>query len=163
MRKSKSLLDGSSLSRRTMNRCAWKNGLLSHPINCVTWEEAAAFCTWVGGRLPTPTEWEYAATSGDPEKQYPWGESPPDGSHANYCNVNCPKALGKDGKNLETWEKRGWIDRTQNDGWAATSPVGTYPAGATPWGLLDMAGNLMVVLITQRAHRTANCQSPTRS
>jgi formylglycine-generating enzyme required for sulfatase activity len=125
-----------------MHRCAWKNGLVSHPINCVTWKEAAAFCAWVGGRLPTPTEWDYAATSGEPGKNYPWGESPPDGTHANYCDVNCPKALGEDGKNLEEWEKRGWIDKTQNDGWAATSPVGAYPAGATPWGLLDMAGNV---------------------
>jgi formylglycine-generating enzyme required for sulfatase activity len=125
-----------------MNRCAWKNGLLSHPINCITWKEAVAFCTWVGGRLPTPTEWEYAATSGNQGKNYPWGESPPDGSHANYCDVSCPKALGNDGKNLEGWTKRGWIDKSQNDGWAATSPVGTYPAGATPWGLLDMAGNV---------------------
>jgi formylglycine-generating enzyme required for sulfatase activity len=39
-----------------MNRCAWKNGLLLHPMNCVTWKEAVAFCTWVGGRLPTPTK-----------------------------------------------------------------------------------------------------------
>jgi formylglycine-generating enzyme len=76
-----------------MHRCAWKNGLLSHPINCVTWKEAAAFCTWVGGRLPTPTQWEYAATSGEPGKSYPWGESPPDGTHANNCDGNCPKAL----------------------------------------------------------------------
>jgi formylglycine-generating enzyme required for sulfatase activity len=52
------------------------------------------------------------------------------------------KRLGEDGKNLEEWEKRGWIDKTQNDGWSATSPVGTYPAGATPWGLLHIVGNV---------------------
>ena len=123
-------------------RCAWKNGLLSHPMNCVTWTEATQFCRWIGGRLPTATEWEYAATSGEPGKLYPWGETVPDAKHANYCDVNCPKALGTDGKNLVDWEKRGLIDRTQDDGWAATSPVGNYPAGATAWGLLDMAGNV---------------------
>lgn len=123
-------------------RCAWKNGLLSHPINCVTWQEAAKFCNWIKGRLPTATEWEYAATSGEPGKAYPWGQSPPDGKRANYCDVNCPKALGTDGKNLARWDKMGLIDRTQDDGWAATSPAGAYPAGATPWGLLDMAGNV---------------------
>lgn len=123
-------------------RCTWRNGLLSHPINCVTWKEAAQFCQWIGGRLPTATEWEYAATSGEHGKLYPWGESSPNAALANYCDANCPKALGTDGKNLAKWEERGWIDRTQNDGWAATSPVGAYPAGATPWGLLDMAGNV---------------------
>lgn len=123
-------------------RCTWKNGLLSHPMNCVTWSEAVQFCRWIGGRLPTATEWEYAASSGEPGKSYPWGESNPDAAHANYCDVNCPRALGDDGKNLAKWDERGWIDRTQDDGWAATSPAGNYPAGATPWGLLDMAGNL---------------------
>ena len=123
-------------------RCAWKNGLLTHPMNCVSWAEAAQFCKWIKGRLPTAAEWEYAATSGQFGKPYPWGDAPPDGSHANYCDVNCPKALGEDGKNLARWEKEGWIDRDQNDGWAATSPAGSYPAGTTPWGLLDMAGNV---------------------
>jgi formylglycine-generating enzyme required for sulfatase activity len=123
-------------------RCTWKNGLSSHPINCVTWQEASDFCRWIGGRLPTSTEWEYAASSGEAGKLYPWGDAPPDGKHANFCDVNCSNALGADGKNLKKWEERGWIDRNQNDGWAATSPVESYPAGATPWGLFDMAGNV---------------------
>src|SRR5579862_3607375 len=46
-------------------RCAWKNGLPTHPINCVSWLEASRFCEWIDGRLPTATEWEYAAASGD--------------------------------------------------------------------------------------------------
>jgi len=123
-------------------RCALKNELLHHPMNCVNWAEAGAFCTWLGGRLPTSQEWEYAAASGKPGKTFPWGEANVDAKHANYCDVNCPKALGTDGKNLELWEQRGWIDRNQDDGWAATSPVGIYTAGSTDWGLLDMAGNV---------------------
>jgi formylglycine-generating enzyme required for sulfatase activity len=124
------------------HRCTWKNGLPSHPINCVSWSEARQFCGWIKGRLPTATEWEYAATSGEPGKLYPWGDSLPDGKHADYCDRNCPKALGEDGKNLKKWQQLGWIDHAQDDGWAATSPTGFYPAGATPWGLLDMAGNV---------------------
>jgi formylglycine-generating enzyme required for sulfatase activity len=123
-------------------RCNWKHERDSHPINCVTWAEAVQFCAWVSARLPTSAEWEYAATSGVVGRRYPWGDAPVDGSKANYCDVNCPSSLGVDGKNLVLWDQRGWIDRSQNDGFSATAPVGSYPRGATLWGLLDMAGNV---------------------
>ncbi len=126
-------------------RCNWKNQRMDHPMNCVSWAESGQFCKWIGGRLPSTAEWEYAATSGRPGQKYPWGDSPVDGKHADYCDVNCAKALGtvpSDGKNLDRWNKVGWIDRSQDDGWATTAPVGTYPQGATAWGLLDMAGNV---------------------
>jgi formylglycine-generating enzyme required for sulfatase activity len=126
----------------SMPRCSYKNNRLTHPMNCVSWTEATEFCLWIHGRLPTSVEWEYAATSGQPGKAYPWGEEPVDRTRANYCDVNCPKALSTDGKNLVKWQELGLIDQTQNDGWAATSPVGSYPAGATAWGLLEMAGNV---------------------
>ncbi len=130
-------------------RCNWRNQRFNHPLNCVTWPEAMQFCKWIGGRLPSTTEWEYAATSGNPNVTYPWGSNPVDGTRANYCDANCPKALGTDGKNLLAWEKRGWIDLSQDDGWASTSPVGTYQQGKTPWGLLDMAGNVWQWTSTQ--------------
>jgi len=124
------------------DRCNWNHGRDNHPMNCVTWLEAVNFCNWAEARLPTSSEWEYAATSGVVGRRYPWGDAPVDGTRANYCDVNCPQALGVDGKNLALWDQRGWIDRSHDDGFSGTSPVGSYPLGATPWGLFDMAGSL---------------------
>jgi sulfatase modifying factor 1 len=133
------------------DRCNWKHQRLDHPMNCVTWSEAVAFCDWLHGHLPTSAQWEYAAASGVAGRRYPWGDAPVDGTRANYCDKRCPEALGTDGKNLARWEQRGLIDHTGDDGYAATSPVGSYPAGATPWGLLDMAGNLWQWTATEAA------------
>lgn len=83
-----------------------------HPINCVTYEEAGAFCAWAGGALPTEIEWEYAARSGR-DVVFPWGDDAPTHVHANF-----------DGEVGET------------------TPVGSYPTGRSFWGLLDMAGNV---------------------
>jgi formylglycine-generating enzyme required for sulfatase activity len=85
----------------------------------------------MGARLPTADEWEFAAKSGE-ARIYPWGAAPIDGTRANVCDKNCTTAA----KNAD------WADLSIDDGVAATSPVGTYPAGATKWGLLDMVGNV---------------------
>ena len=115
--------------------CNWHNRRWNHPINCVTFAEAEAFCRWTGGRLPTALEWEYAAKSGD-DVIYPWGNEPPTGARANFCDVNCRRGL----KNPQR-QGRG-ADESLDDGYAGTAPVGSYPAGATRWDLLDMAGNV---------------------
>ncbi len=91
----------------------------AHPINCVDWNQAETYCRWAGRQLPTEAQWEYAARGTD-GRTYPWGNKPP--------------------SNQLSWDGPG-SDRGQGkrDG---TSPVGTYPGGASPFGLLDMAGNV---------------------
>jgi formylglycine-generating enzyme required for sulfatase activity len=100
-------------------------GYEDHPVIEVSWFGAAAYCSRVGGRLPTEAEWEYAARS--PQSwSYPWGNEF-DGSRANYCDINC------------TYN---WRNTGADDGFELWAPVGSYRAGASWCGALDMAGNV---------------------
>jgi formylglycine-generating enzyme required for sulfatase activity len=106
----------------------------THPMNCVTWAEADGFCRWAGKRLPTDAEWLLAAR-GPGGRSFPWGEAPPDASRLNACDEACHR-LGRA-------HGRDWTAvRTQDDGRGSTAPVGSFPRGATPSGLLDLQGNV---------------------
>ena len=84
------------------------------PVVEVDWEQAQVFSRWVGGRLPSEAEWEYAARGGGREQKYPWGDEA----------ATCERAvLGDCG------------------GYEPTAPVCSKPAGNTRQGLCDMAGN----------------------
>jgi formylglycine-generating enzyme required for sulfatase activity/tRNA A-37 threonylcarbamoyl transferase component Bud32 len=98
----------------------------SHPAVRITWQQASDWCETQGWRLPTEAEWEWAAR-GKASRSYPWGDEFQERS-ANYCDRGCPgKVLSVTG---------------EDDGYPRTAPVGQFPAGATPEGIHDLAGNV---------------------
>ena len=95
----------------------WKDGRIpdgkeDHPVVQISWHDAIAFCAWAKVQLPSEAEWEKAARGTD-GRIWPWGNQPPDKTLCNF-------------------------DNNVGD----TTPAGAYPAGASPYGVLDMAGNV---------------------
>ena len=110
-----------------------------HPINCVDWYQAKGYCATLGKRLPTEAEWELAAR-GKEARKYPWGQAPPSGQRLNACGSECSRMLTA---RLESVGKDPWPRMyDDDDSAAATAPVGRYQGGASPEGVLDLAGNV---------------------
>ena len=93
------------------------SGFENHPVIQVSWYGARAYCQAVGRRLPTEAEWEKAAR-GEDGRAYPWGDTAIGCELANFWNGNVNSCVG------------------------APVAVGSYSAGASPYGALDMAGNV---------------------
>jgi formylglycine-generating enzyme required for sulfatase activity len=118
----------------------WKNPGFeqedSHPVVCVSWNDALVYCIWLSAKkgvnfkLPTEAQWEKAAR-GTEKLQYPWENTVLSGEKANFAD-----------KQVWLKEKFIWANKDIDDGYAYTAPVGSYPAGISPYGLLDMAGNV---------------------
>ena len=106
----------------------------THPINCVEWMMADRFCKAEGKRLPTEAEWEYAARGSDGRK-FPWGDAMPTAKHLNACGNECVLWGKKHGEKLDAMF-------AESDPFAATAPVGSFPAGASRWGIEDIVGNV---------------------
>ncbi len=110
-----------------------------HPVINITWFDGIAYTTWLANKtglaytLPTEAEWEYAARSND-SRTYPWGNELPDGTRANYADESFNKYFSGTEEAL--------IHFGVNDGFAITSPVGSFPKGMSPVGALDMVGNV---------------------
>jgi formylglycine-generating enzyme required for sulfatase activity len=103
------------------NAATWgKKGLRSHPINCVTWDEADTFCREHGKRLPTEEEWEWAARGGARALTYPWGDGEP--------------------RELVCWDGEG---NSAGKGLRKTTcAVGSHPKSRSTDGIQDLAGNV---------------------
>jgi formylglycine-generating enzyme required for sulfatase activity/tRNA A-37 threonylcarbamoyl transferase component Bud32 len=105
-----------------------------HPINCVAWSMAATYCQKRGQRLPTEAEWEFAAR-GQGQRKYPWGDDAPSAKYLNACGKECVAWGVAHGE-----PHNAMYD--EDDHFPATAPVGSFPAGASAEGVLDLAGNV---------------------
>ena len=110
--------------RSPMGQGSSIEGLDDHPVVCINFDDAMAYCKWAGKRLPTEAEWEYAARGGLVQLEFTWGNEQQPGDKP-LCNH---------------WQGKFPNENTKADGFAFSAPVKSYPPN--PFQLYDMAGNV---------------------
>jgi formylglycine-generating enzyme required for sulfatase activity len=110
---------GAPMPKPTTTNKDWL--LRANPVTRVSWESAQGYCQWIGGRLPTEAEWEYAARGGVADRIFPWGDTP-DPDQANMFGK------AKDKSKRDQWDEY------------TSAPVGSFEGN--PWGLMDVSGNV---------------------
>jgi len=125
-----------------------------HPVINISWHDAANYCKWLSRkveiitRLPSEAEWEKAAR-GNKKYKYPWGNEKPDSKKANFADINLLYHYERNNPPASEKEHQGnlkWMDRTSDDNYIYTAPVGKFSDGISPYGVLDMAGNVWEIV-----------------
>ena len=122
--------------------CTWgRLELGDHPLNCLDWEQARSYCLWMGKRLPTEEEWMRAALGGR-RRIFPWGNRAPVAGQrvANVADESLRRTAGPLVKDIVSG---------YDDGFERTAPVGSFPEGKSPFGALDLVGNVAEFTSTQ--------------
>jgi formylglycine-generating enzyme required for sulfatase activity len=125
-------------------------GRKKHPVIGISFQNALDYGQGLTAkpgvlfRLPSEAEWEKAARGND-KRKYPWGNTDPDGKLGNFADLNFLKyyqEMNPPANEAEKQQMRQWIAESSDDGHIFTAAVGSYPQGASPFGAMDMAGNV---------------------